>query len=307
MSPTRPGSPGRRWASGTPAGREGEAGLPDRSQSTATVTEPDPGPGRGPGRQLRREPQGRAGAAGRRAGRGGARRAGLDDLPGPGPTRDLPAARPRCHRRGPARAGARATSRPSPGTWCMSMSRSSAGSPTAAGAGTRPRLGPHQAAERAKTAGARAGYVYLHTAIDDHSRLAYTEELLDEKGSTAAAVLGAGGEVLPPPRHPPDPPSAHRQRLLLPLAACSTPRWRRRDPPQVDPALPAPDQRQGRALPPHPGPRMGLPTAPGPATSERAAALQGFLDRYNYARPHTALERTATSQPPPISVTNLAA
>ena len=43
-----------------------------------------------------------------------------------------------------------------------------------------------KAADRAKTAGARAGYVYLHTAIDDHSRLAYTEELLDEKGTTAA-------------------------------------------------------------------------------------------------------------------------
>ena len=28
---------------------------------------------------------------------------------------------------------------------------------------------------------------YLHTAIDDHSRLAYTEELLDEKGPSAAA------------------------------------------------------------------------------------------------------------------------
>src|SRR5690606_18973551 len=44
----------------------------------------------------------------------------------------------------------------------------------------------HRAADRAKTAGARAGYVYLHSAVDDHSRLAYTEELLDEKGATAA-------------------------------------------------------------------------------------------------------------------------
>ncbi len=44
----------------------------------------------------------------------------------------------------------------------------------------------HRAADRAKTAGARAGYVYLHSAVDDHSRLAYTEELIDEKGATAA-------------------------------------------------------------------------------------------------------------------------
>ncbi len=31
------------------------------------------------------------------------------------------------------------------------------------------------------------GYAYLHTAIDDYSRLAYTEVLADEKGATAAA------------------------------------------------------------------------------------------------------------------------
>ena len=50
----------------------------------------------------------------------------------------------------------------------------------------RGRSAHHQANQRAKSAGTRAGYVYLHTAIDDHSRLAYTEELLDEKGATAA-------------------------------------------------------------------------------------------------------------------------
>jgi transposase InsO family protein len=33
------------------------------------------------------------------------------------------------------------------------------------------------------------GYSYLHTAIDDHSRLAYTEILTDEKKETAAAFL----------------------------------------------------------------------------------------------------------------------
>ncbi|MDG4841328.1 IS481 family transposase [Micromonospora sp. WMMD967] len=35
--------------------------------------------------------------------------------------------------------------------------------------------------------GARLGYAYLHTAIDDHSRLAYTEILPDERQDTAAA------------------------------------------------------------------------------------------------------------------------
>ena len=35
--------------------------------------------------------------------------------------------------------------------------------------------------------GARLGYAYLHTALDDHSRLAYTEILADETKETAAA------------------------------------------------------------------------------------------------------------------------
>lgn len=46
-----------------------------------------------------------------------------------------------------------------------------------------------KAAGRAKSAGARRGYTYLHSAIDGFSRLSYTELLLDEKGATAAAFL----------------------------------------------------------------------------------------------------------------------
>ncbi|CQD16638.1 putative transposase [Mycolicibacterium conceptionense] len=47
----------------------------------------------------------------------------------------------------------------------------------------------NRAADRAKTAGAKAGYTYLHSAIDGYSRLAYTEPLADEKGATAATFL----------------------------------------------------------------------------------------------------------------------
>lgn len=42
----------------------------------------------------------------------------------------------------------------------------------------------NRAAQRAKTAGARAGYVFLHSIVDGYSRLAYTEHLADEKAST---------------------------------------------------------------------------------------------------------------------------
>lgn len=43
--------------------------------------------------------------------------------------------------------------------------------------------------ERVKTTGARAGYVYLHSAVDGFSRLAYTEVLADEKASTAIGFM----------------------------------------------------------------------------------------------------------------------
>ncbi len=42
---------------------------------------------------------------------------------------------------------------------------------------------------RAQSAGAKRGHVYLHSAVDGFSRLAYTEPLADEKGWTAAAFL----------------------------------------------------------------------------------------------------------------------
>ncbi len=43
----------------------------------------------------------------------------------------------------------------------------------------------HRAVDRSKTAGARRGYVYLHSAVDGFSRLAYTEPLGDETARTA--------------------------------------------------------------------------------------------------------------------------
>jgi transposase InsO family protein len=47
----------------------------------------------------------------------------------------------------------------------------------------------HRATDRAKTAGAKAGYVFLHSAVDGFSRLAYTEALSDEKAPTAIAFF----------------------------------------------------------------------------------------------------------------------
>lgn len=46
-----------------------------------------------------------------------------------------------------------------------------------------------KAADRSKRSTKRGGYVYLHSAIDGYSRLAYTEALPDEKAATAVAFM----------------------------------------------------------------------------------------------------------------------
>ena len=51
-----------------------------------------------------------------------------------------------------------------------------------------------RAAARAKTRGTRAGYAYLHSAIDGHTRLAYTESLQNEQATTAVAFLNRARE-----------------------------------------------------------------------------------------------------------------
>ena len=51
------------------------------------------------------------------------------------------------------------------------------------------RADPAQTAAVHRTSRQRAGYDYVHAAIDDHSRVAYAEIHDDEKGVTAAGVL----------------------------------------------------------------------------------------------------------------------
>jgi transposase-like protein len=60
------------------------------------------------------------------------------------------------------------------------------------------------------------GYWYIHNAVDDHSRLAYSELLTDERKDTAASVLVPGPGVLRRRRDPRG-AGAHGQRCLLPL------------------------------------------------------------------------------------------
>ena len=64
------------------------------------------------------------------------------------------------------------------------------------GRGSKQHRAAHVATDRAKRAGASPsrGYVFLHHAVDDHSRLAYSEQLPDERKETAAAFWSRAKE-----------------------------------------------------------------------------------------------------------------
>lgn len=51
------------------------------------------------------------------------------------------------------------------------------------------RADPNQSAHNRSTGHTRVGFDYVHLAVDDHYRLAYTEVLPDEKGPTCAGSL----------------------------------------------------------------------------------------------------------------------
>jgi transposase InsO family protein len=164
----------------------------------------------------------------------------------------------------------------------------------------------HQAGQRAKNAGARAGYVYLHTAIDDHSRLAYTEELLDEKGATAAAFWARAVKFFR--RHGirrihrvlTDNGSCYRSFTFAAALTVSKTRHKRTRPyrPQTNGKV----ERYHRTLA-----QEWAYAHAWTSNQQRAEALHPFLDRYNYRRPHTALGGRPPVSRVPADVTNLAA
>ena len=78
-----------------------------------------------------------------------------------------------------------------PGDWCTSTSRRSAASPTA-GAGA-PTAAPPATPDRTPFL-IVSRLDYVHSLVDDHSRLAYSEVLSDEKGATCAGFLARAAE-----------------------------------------------------------------------------------------------------------------
>jgi transposase InsO family protein len=131
------------------------------------------------------------------------------------------------------------------------------------------------------------GYSYLHNAVDDHSRLAYTEILPDERRETAAAFwtraqayFAAAGITVA--RVLTDNGACYRSRVWAETLTAARITHKRTRPyrPQTNGKV----ERFNRTLLDE-----WAYTQPYRTESERRAALPGWLHTYNHHRGHTAL------------------
>lgn len=162
----------------------------------------------------------------------------------------------------------------------------------------------HAAARARRKNNGRPGYLYLHSAVDDHSRLAYTEELPDEKGPTAAAFWARAAHffhahgITVITRVLTDNGACYRSQHFTDALATTGTRHLRTRPyrPQTNGKV----ERYHRTLA-----REWAYRQPWNNNDQRSAALKPFLDRYNYARPHTAIGKRPPVTRTPTGDTNL--
>lgn len=134
----------------------------------------------------------------------------------------------------------------------------------------------------------RVGYTYLHSAVDDHSRLAYTEALEDEKGETAAAFWLRSVEffraygITRIERALTDNGSCYRSRLWAEALAVSATTHKRTRP--YTPRTNGKVERFNGTLA-----REWAYVRAYSGESELRAALPGFIHYYNHHRGHAAL------------------
>jgi transposase InsO family protein len=151
----------------------------------------------------------------------------------------------------------------------------------------------------ATDANRRPGYAYLHNAVDDHSRLAYTEILTDEKKETAAGFweranayfASCGIEVK---RVLTDNGSCYRSRAFNEVLAEAgiSHKYTRPYRPQTNGKV----ERYNRTLL-----EEWAYARPYTSETERVAAFAAWLHAYNNHRGHTSLQ----GQPPASRVPNL--
>ena len=130
------------------------------------------------------------------------------------------------------------------------------------------------------------GYAYLHHAVDDHSRLVYSEILADERKDTAAGFWDRGPSFFPDAgfvviRVLTDNGSCYRSNVFKNALGTGVKHRRTRP-------VPAPDQWQSRAIQPHPGRRVGLRDTYR-SDEARAATYDNWLHHYNHHRAHTGI------------------
>lgn len=161
-----------------------------------------------------------------------------------------------------------------------------------------------RAVGRTKKREARRGYVYLHSAIDGHTRLTYTEALGDEKGVTAADFLARAKTWF----------AAHGitsiERVVTDNGACY------RSKAFADAVPPARHQRITPYTPRHNGKverynrilaEEFLYTRAWHSEQERTDGLVLWNLHYNYHRPHGAHDGQPPASATPLTVNNVMA
>lgn len=148
------------------------------------------------------------------------------------------------------------------------------------------------------------GYTYLHTAIDDHSRLAYTEPLEDEKGITAAAfwrraaVFFAEHGITGIQRCLTDNGACYRSGAWAKALADTGTTHKRTRP--YTPRTNGKVERFNGTLA-----REWAYVREYASEQERRAALTGFLNHYNHERPHSALGHRPPASRVPLTTYRL--
>ncbi len=140
----------------------------------------------------------------------------------------------------------------------------------------------------------KPGHDHIHVAVDDHSRFAYAEALLDQRGETAAGFLGRAvaafaAEGFLVERVLTDNGRCYLSRAFLGVASDLDISLRRTRPyrPQTNGKAEAFNKTLQREW---------AYRRQYTSNTQRTEALQTFLNEYNYRRPHTAIGNR-----PPVS------
>lgn len=155
-----------------------------------------------------------------------------------------------------------------------------------------------RASKRTGPGTGKVGYTYLHSALDDHSRLAYTEALDDEKAATAVAfwrravAFFAAHDITVIRRVLTDNGACYRSHAWKDAVAATGTKHKRTRP--YTPRTNGKVERYNGTLA-----REWAYVRDYTSERDRRAALADFLNYYNHERPHAALGGR-----PPISRTS---